>query len=91
MLASSGSFGSIAGCASVAVVAVYLLAWASAWQLQRLDVPARDIGPAELSRRRAEPEPLCVPPFALAARAAFCIALLAQATSREPWWCWWGR
>lgn len=82
-LASSGSFGAIAGFASVAVVSVYLLACASAWQLQRRDVRARDLSAPGSAEAGADPPPMRVPTPVLMVGAAFCIALLAQATSRE--------
>lgn len=82
VLASSGSFGAIAGFASVAVVSVYLLACASAWHLQRRDWRARP-GPDDDAPTVAEPRPIRVPSAVLAAGAVFCVALLAQATFRE--------
>lgn len=78
-VASSGSFAAIAGFASVAVVSVYLLACASAIQLQWREAGAFDVS----SPVSAEATPLRVPTVVLVAGAVFCVGLLAQATSVE--------
>jgi APA family basic amino acid/polyamine antiporter len=76
VVASSGTFGALASFASVAVVSVYLLACASALQLQRsrtqLDVSAHDVQP-----------PFHVPAAVPIAGALICVALLAQSTRHE--------
>ncbi|BCS35356.2 amino acid transporter [Luteitalea sp. TBR-22] len=79
VVASSGTFDALAGFASVAVVSGYLLACVTAITLQWRGVRVVDAGEEVDSESR----PLHVPTVVLAIGAAFCVALLAQATRAE--------
>ena len=79
LLSSSGTFAALAVLASVSVVAVYFMACVSALQLQRRGVTAT-AAPAGTAPERPV---IHVPAPVLAAGAAFCVALLTQATSPE--------
>jgi amino acid transporter len=79
VVASSGSFGALAGFATVAVVSGYLLACVTAITLQLRGIR---VG-ADEAAGEAETQPIRVPTVVLAAGAAFCVALLAQATAAE--------
>lgn len=70
-VAATGSFATLAGFASVAVVSVYALACVSAMQLQRRDTRYHEASPFRV--------PLAVPLLG----ALICLALLSQATRAE--------
>jgi basic amino acid/polyamine antiporter, APA family len=79
LLSSSGTFAALAVLASVSVVAVYFMACLSALQLQRRGITASVVSTSSAPERPV----LHVPAPVLGAGAAFCVALLAQATSLE--------
>ena len=79
LLSSTGTFAALAVLSSVSVVAVYFMACVSALQLQRRGITVS----AATANTAPERPALHVPAPVLGAGAAFCVALLAQATRLE--------